>query len=76
MVHYVALYKLQRIIIIGYQKTKRIIIIIINHPTCLALTGYECSKHMHVQNFGYKQKKKEKEKEKKACNVECSWDQD
>ena len=62
MVHYVALYKLQRIIIIGYhkKKKKRIIIIIINHPTCLTLTGYGCSKHMHVQNFGYKEKKKKK----------------
>ena len=50
MVHYVALYKLQRIIIN------------INHSIYLSLTGYGCSKHMHVQNFGYKQKKKKKKK--------------
>ena len=48
MVHYVALYKLQRIIIN------------INHSIYLSLTGYGCNKHMHVQSFGNKQKKKKK----------------
>ena len=54
-------------------KKKRIIIIIINHPTCFTLTGYGCSKHMHVQNFGYKQKNKNKKNKKKLVMLNAHW---